>query len=79
MAEVNAQARPRPEPPARTRNRRALLKQRRAAARTTGEDLKAAISYFWGTFADYAPSEIDQVCEGLVAFTDSERRRLRGS
>jgi hypothetical protein len=63
------------EPPGKYRNRLLRYQARRAAARTTRDLVKAATDYFWGTFAGYSPAEIEIICDRLVEYTDSEKRR----
>lgn len=80
MAEaVKGLVRGRIEPPGRTRNRRRNFERRMTEARTTAEQIQAAVDYFSGSFAHCSPSEIDQLCRNLADYTDSERGRLRDS
>lgn len=83
MAEVGAAAGARvitraPEPPGRTRNRRQRYENRKLEARNTKDLLAAATDYFRATFAGFSPEEVQTICDRLVAYTDSERRRADG-
>lgn len=66
------------EPPGRTRNRRQRYENRRLDARNTRDLLAAAADYFRATFAGFSPEEVQTICDRLVDFTDSERRRADG-
>lgn len=67
------------EAPGRTRNRLRRYLDRRAGARTTKDLLAAATDYFRATFAGYSPAEVQAICDRLVEYTDSERRRADGT
>lgn len=62
------------EPPARSANRRELLRQRIADARHTKDVLRAVAGYLQATFSRHNLTDARGIAERLADAIDSERR-----